>query len=88
MGLRFIIGRAGTGKTTLCMEEIIAKGKSGGKQGLIVPEQFTSQTERDLIEKSGQNAILTAEVLSFGRLAHRVFSKKGLGARVPLGEMF
>lgn len=87
MGLRFIIGRAGTGKTTLCMEEIIAKGKSGGKQVLIVPEQFTSQTERDLIEKSGQNAILTAEVLSFGRLAHRVFSKKGLGARVPLGEI-
>lgn len=86
MGLRFIIGRAGTGKTTLCMEEIIARGKAGGHQVLIVPEQFTSQTERDLIERSGQNAILTSEVLSFGRLAHRVFSKKGLGARIPLGE--
>lgn len=87
MGLRFIIGRAGTGKTTRCMEEIIAKGKEGGRQVLIVPEQFTSQTERDLIAKSGQGAILAAEVLSFGRLAHRVFSKKGLGARIPLGEI-
>ena len=88
MGLRFIIGRAGTGKTTLCMEEIIAQQNTGKKrQVLIVPEQFTSQAERDLIEKTGQNAILTAEVLSFGRLAHRVFSKKGIGSRIPLGDI-
>ena len=88
MGLRFIIGRAGTGKTTLCMEEIIAQQNTGNKrQVLIVPEQFTSQAERDLIEKTGQNAILTAEVLSFGRLAHKVFSKKGIGNRVPLGDV-
>lgn len=88
MGLRFIIGRAGTGKTTLCMEEIIKQSNTGEKrQVLIVPEQFTSQAERDLIQKTGQNAILTAEVLSFGRLAHRVFSKKGIGSRVPLGDV-
>jgi len=88
MGLRFIIGRAGTGKTTLCMEEIIAQQNTGSKrQILIVPEQFTSQAEHDLIEKTGQNAILTAEVLSFGRLAHRVFSKKGIGSRIPLGDV-
>ncbi|MBQ7103604.1 MAG: exodeoxyribonuclease V subunit gamma, partial [Anaerotignum sp.] len=88
MGLHFIIGRAGTGKTTLCMEEIIAQQNTGSKrQILIVPEQFTSQAEHDLIEKTGQNAILTAEVLSFGRLAHRVFSKKGIGSRIPLGDV-
>ena len=87
MGLRFIIGRAGSGKTTRCMEEIIEKGKAGGRQVLIVPEQFTSQTERDFIEACGQGAILSAEVLSFGRLAHRVFSKTGIGARVPLDEI-
>ena len=88
MGLRFIIGRAGTGKTTLCLEEIIKQSNTGEKrQVLIVPEQFTSQAERDLIQKTGQNAILTAEVLSFGRLAHRVFSKKGIGSRVPLGDV-
>lgn len=88
MGLRFIMGRAGTGKTTLCMEEIIAQQNTENRrQVLIVPEQFTSQAERDLIEKTGQNAILTAEVLSFGRLAHRVFSKKGIGSRVPLGDI-
>ena len=87
MGLRFIIGRAGTGKTHLCIEEIIHQSNTGAKrQILIVPEQFTSQAERDLIAATGQNAILTAEVLSFGRLAHRVFSKKGIGNRLPLGD--
>lgn len=52
-----------------------------------MPEQFTSQAERDLIAATEQNAILTAEVLSFGRLAHRVFSKKGIGNRLPLGDI-
>ena len=64
MGLRFIIGRAGTGKTHLCIEEIIHQSNTGAKrQILIVPEQFTSQAERDLIAATEQNAILTAEVL-------------------------
>ena len=88
MGLRFIIGRAGTGKSTLCMNEIIAQQKDRNKrQILIVPEQFTSQAERDLVSRTENNAILTAEVLSFGRLAHRVFSKKGIGSRIPLGDI-
>ncbi len=88
MGLRFIIGRAGTGKTSLCLEEILKQQKTKTKrQILIVPEQFTSQAERDLIEKTAQGAILHGEVLSFGRLAHRVFSRKGMGSRTPLGDI-
>lgn len=88
MALRFIIGTAGTGKTHLCMDEIIKKQKSGvGREIYIVPEQFTSQAERDLIAHSPQNAILLAEVLSFGRLAHQTFSKNGLGQKIPLGDI-
>ncbi|MDO4530343.1 MAG: hypothetical protein Q4C06_00035, partial [Bacillota bacterium] len=88
MGLRFIIGRAGTGKTTLCMEEILQQENQNTKHRiLIVPEQFTSQAERDLLEKTGTGAMLHAEVLSFGRLAHRVFSRRGIGSRIPLGDI-
>lgn len=88
MALRFIIGTAGTGKTHLCMDEIIDKQKMGlGRQIYIVPEQFTSQAERDLIAQSPQNAILSAEVLSFGRLAHQTFSKSGVGRKAPLGDI-
>ena len=88
MALRFIIGTAGAGKTHLCMDEIIKNQTDGkGRQIFIVPEQFTSQTERDLIIHSPQNAILSAEVLSFGRLAHQIFSKNGMGQKTPLGEI-
>lgn len=88
MALRFIVGTAGSGKTQLCMEEIIKnQNNHNGRQIFIVPEQFTSQTERDLIAHSPQNAILSAEVLSFGRLAHQIFSKNGIGKKKPLGDI-
>ncbi|MCQ4937561.1 hypothetical protein, partial [Anaerotignum propionicum] len=62
------------------MDEIIEKQKMGlGSQIYIVPEQFTSQAERDLIAQRPQNDILLAEVLSFGRLDHQTFSKNGMG---------
>ena len=78
MGLRFIIGRAGSGKTTRCMEEIIEKGKAGGRQVLIVPEQFTSQTERDFIRQRQAEGIAAAKErgVRFGR------------RRIPMSEDF
>ena len=79
MALRFLIGTAGSGKTYQCIQEIVAKQKTQkGRQILLVPEQFTSQAERDLTMATGQSAILTAEVLSFGRLAYQIFAKSGL----------
>ncbi len=88
MGLRLIIGRSGTGKTETCMREIAERqGKQKGRLIFIVPEQYSSQAERDLIERTKGKGILQGEVLSFGRLAHRVFSKKGVGKKVPLGDI-
>ena len=88
MSLRFLIGTAGTGKTHLCMQEIITQQKTQkGKQLYIVPEQFTSQAERDLTALTEKRGILTAEVLSFGRLAYQVLTKEGLGNRIPLDEI-
>ncbi len=77
--VRFIIGRSGTGKTTKCLEEIAAcqKEHSEGSVIFIVPEQFTLQSERDLIKKTDGNAMLKAGVLSFKRLAYNIFSKEG-----------
>ena len=50
-------------------------------------EEMQLGEETAEIAATGQNAILTAEVLSFGRLAPRVFSKKGIGNRLPLGDI-
>jgi ATP-dependent helicase/nuclease subunit B len=79
MSLRFIYGRAGSGKTTRCLEEIKARLDSGAENPLVllVPEQFTFQAERDLIRVLGRGGILKTEVLSFRRLAFRVFNDAG-----------
>lgn len=88
MALRFLIGAAGTGKTEYCMKEIInAQSAHRGRQIFLVPEQYTSQAERDLTASTERKGILTAEVLSFGRLAHQFFAKNGLNRAVILGDV-
>lgn len=79
MSLRFIYGRAGSGKTIRCLNEIKARMENGAENPLVllVPEQFTFQAERDLINVLGKGGILKTEVLSFRRLAFRVFNDVG-----------
>lgn len=79
MSLRFVCGRAGSGKTCLFMNEIKASIENGASYSLIllVPEQFTFQAERDVITVLGSGGILKVEVLSFKRMAFRVFNDAG-----------
>ncbi|MBQ2753284.1 MAG: helicase-exonuclease AddAB subunit AddB [Firmicutes bacterium] len=78
MGLRFILGRAGTGKTYKCLKEISDKQRDNNKNIVyIVPEQFTLQAEKDILSHTDGGAMLKANVLSFKRLAYNVFSKEG-----------
>lgn len=79
MSLRFIYGRAGCGKTYLCLNELKTKiaGKAQNPLMLLVPEQYTFQAERDLIGMLNTGGILETEVLSFQRLAFRVFNEVG-----------
>ncbi len=82
MSLRLVYGRAGSGKTRYCLENI--KHSLDHKQGkivLIVPEQFSLQAERNLIKAAGTGGMLRAEVLSFRRMAYRVFNEVGGIAR-------
>ncbi|MHB8917557.1 MAG: 3'-5' exonuclease, partial [Desulfocucumaceae bacterium] len=79
MSLRFIYGRSGSGKTIYCLDEIKSRITSGATHPLVllVPEQFTFQAERDLISVLGTGGILKAEVLSFRRMAFRIFNEAG-----------
>ena len=73
MAVRFVIGRAGAGKTAHCLRSVqAALGTSplaGGRLILLVPEQASLQVERALIGGLEQAAAHRAEVLSFRRLA-------------------
>lgn len=79
MGLQFIYGRAGSGKSFHCLNSIKTKQNkdSNKKLVLIVPEQYTLQAERDLIKVLGTGGILKTEVLSFRRMAYRVLNEVG-----------
>ena len=73
--LNLLLGRAGTGKTHALLEAIAAQ--SDRPQVLIVPEQHSHNMERQLCALGGNQVSLHAEVLSFTRLASRVFSVYG-----------
>ena len=97
MAVRFIIGRAGSGKTWRCLEAIRARLRAdpvgGSRLLLLVPEQASFQMERALIETPDISGFVRCEVLSFQRLAYRIFAEAGAAAPRadqtigPLGRM-
>ena len=79
MSIRFIYGRAGTGKSKFCIDEIkdsIDKNEEN-KLILLVPEQYTFNTENKILKLIGERALLRTEVLSFKKMAHEVFEECG-----------
>ena len=84
MTVRFILGRAGTGKTKYCIDNFlreIRKAPLGPSLILLVPEQATFQMEQSLLH-GGLEGMLRGHVLSFRRLAHRVLEETGGGKRL------
>src|SRR5690625_4650971 len=84
MGLRFLFGRAGTGKDTFILEEIkqhLIKQPSGRPIFYIVPEQMTFQQEYNLFSNPTVQGSIRAQVMSFSRLGWRVLQETGGGTR-------
>lgn len=79
MGIRFIYGRAGSGKSTYCLNSIKNRlnDNSGNRLIYLVPEQYTFQRETMLLKDVGEEGLLRAQVLSFKTMAQRVFEECG-----------
>lgn len=88
MRVRFITGRAGSGKSRRIFREIKEHLQVQEERHmlLLVPEQFTLQSERDLIQSQHLPGIMEVEVLSFDRLAQRVLSDAGGQTRALIDE--
>lgn len=90
MSLRLIIGRAGSGKTHTCLEEIrqeLFRSPQGEALIFLVPEQATFQMEMALASTPGLSGTMRAQVLSFRRLAWRVLQEVGGASRRHIGEI-
>lgn len=79
MSLKFIFGPSGAGKSRLLYDEVIRRAAENKKQNflIIVPDQFTMQTQKDLVLLNEKGGILNIDVLSFGRLNHRIMEEVG-----------
>lgn len=89
MGIRFIFGRAGTGKSKFCLEQIKKKIENNARENkliLIVPEQYTFDTEKKFLDIVTEKGFLRGEVLSFKRMAHRVFEECGGRTDVKISD--
>ena len=88
MPLQFIFGPSGSGKSTYLYERVIEESQRYPEQKflVLVPEQFTMQTQKDLVSMHPNKGIMNIDVLSFGRLAYRVFEETGGGALPVLDD--
>jgi len=90
MNIRFVLGRAGSGKSMRCLNEIrqhLLAEPQGNPLILLVPEQATFQAEHALVSTAGLNGMIRAQVMSFRRLAWRVMQETGETAKVPIDEV-
>lgn len=79
MSLQFYFGASGSGKSQKLHEDIIQEAQSDPQTNylLIVPDQFTMQTQMDLVVEHPRHIIMNIDVLSFGRLTHRILEEVG-----------
>jgi len=77
MALKFVLGRAGSGKSEYILNDAIKTEASGKNAIIIVPEQYSHEREMQMIKKSGYICD-SLNVTSFNRLAHKLISQSGL----------
>lgn len=70
--LRFIFGRPASGKTYTVLRNIANDVENGRQVILIVPEQFSFESEREVLRTVGDSAALSVSVMSFSRLFDEV----------------
>ena len=88
MSLQFVLGNSGSGKSSYLHKKIVEESMKNPKKNYIVlvPEQFTMQTQKDLVMAHPNKGIMNIDVLSFGRLAHRIFEETGGNNRMILDD--
>lgn len=78
--LRFIVGPSGSGKSEVLFHELIRKSMDHPEWNylLLVPEQFTMETQKKMVMMHPRGAVANIDILSFNRLSFRVFEELGV----------
>ncbi|MBQ9119321.1 MAG: helicase-exonuclease AddAB subunit AddB [Lachnospiraceae bacterium] len=89
MAIQYIFGAAGAGKSWYLYQGLRREAKEHPEKNylVIVPEQFTLQTQKELVTlMPEQCGIMNIDVLSFLRLAWKVFEETGGNERLVLED--
>lgn len=80
--LQLVLGRSGRGKTHYIYHRLAETAAHGRPGILLVPEQYSFESERALLSRLGMRDAASVQVLSFTRMAERVFAELG-GLNAP-----
>ena len=77
MAVQMIVGKSGAGKSHFAYEKIIKESMKNPKKNyyIIVPEQYTMQVQKKVMSMHPNHGTMNIDILSFPRLAHRVFEE-------------
>ena len=78
MSYRYILGGSRSDKTYRAYTQCIERSMHGGHYIVLVPEQASTKAEKDIVRLHPDHAVDNIEVLSFNRLAYRVFEELGI----------
>ena len=86
MGLKIVYGRAGYGKSTYILNSVksLIKENIDTRIYIITPEQFSFTLEKKLLDMMDNGSSINAEVLTFNRMAYRVFNEVGGAVKTNL----
>ena len=89
MSVEFVLGPARSGKTTAIQQEISLRSRQEPERKIlyVVPEQMTLSAQQALLALHPDHGVLNTEILSFNRLAHRVFEETGMVTDKILDDM-
>ena len=79
MSLRFYFGASDGALGKRAYEDVVQRSLEHPEQNflILVPDQFTMQTQKELALLHPRGGILNIDVLSFGRLSHRILEEVG-----------
>ena len=79
MSLQLILGGSGSGKSRYLYEKLIQESIAHPERNfiLIVPEQFSMQTQKDIVELHPRHGVMNIDIVSFGRLSYRILTEVG-----------
>lgn len=88
MGLQFLVGSSGTGKTTYMFDEMIKASMVEGHNPIfyLLPEQSNLAAEQEMVMRHPFGGTMDISIVSFSRLAFMVFDELGVSTRDILDD--